>query len=253
MKTPALIALCILVVTLSVSPLSVFPAFALSSPETLVYQASWGGMTVGTAVQEVTSLGDELHIVNTIRSSGLLSAMFPISDKTMSIISREGNGSGMPRFFSEKLNEGSFHTQKEARFNLASLTVDSRDLLKKTEKTDAISASTFDSLSSIYYIRSIELVTGQSIFFDLYDFKHLWNTEVRVVRREEIRTPVGEFKTIMVQSQLRFRGAPSRVGNATVWLSDDSRRIPVRITTELKAGKITLTLVGGNYWPGSAR
>jgi hypothetical protein len=248
MKILALLALCTLMVTLSASPVS-----ALSSPETLVYEASWGGVTVGTAVQEVTALGDELRIVNTIRSSGLLSAMFPIGDKTVSIISRGGNRPGMPRFFSEKLNEGSFHTQKEARFDFSSLTVDSKDLLKKTEKTDSISASTYDSLSSIYYIRSIELVTGQSIFFDFYDFKHLWNTEVRVVRREEIRTPVGEFKTIMVQSQLRFRGAPSRVGNATFWLSDDDRRIPVRITTELKAGKITLTLVGGSYWPGSKR
>ena len=134
-------------------------------------------------------------------------------------------------------------------FRLNSLTVNTRDLLAKTEKSDSISAKTYDSLSSIYFIRSSELVPGQSILFDIYDFKRLWNTEVRVVKREDIRTPLGKFKTLMVTSQLRFKGVPARVGNATVWLTDDSRRIPVRITTKLKLGEITLTLVGGSYWP----
>jgi hypothetical protein len=236
----------LLLVTLTASPAS-----ALGVPEKLVYDVSWTGMKAGSAVLEVSAQGDELRIVNTIRSSGLVSAFFSMDDKTESVIfgKKDGTLSGLPKFFREKINEGKTHTVKEARFDFTNLRVDSSDLLKKTEKTDPISARTYDSLSSLYFIRAGELVPGESIYFDLYDFKHLWNTEVRVVKREEIRTPLGKFKTILVSTQLKFKGVPSRVGNLTVWISDDARRIPVRITTKLKLGEITMTLVGGSYWP----
>lgn len=240
MKTLAVFAQCILLVTILVSPAS-----ALGVPERLVYDVDWTGMKAGSAVLEMTAQGDELRIVNTIRSSGLVSAFFYIDDKSESVISR----GGMPRFFRENINEGKHKARKEASFNFTRLTVESKDLLRGTGKTDAISARTYDKISSIYFLRASELVPGQSIFFHIYDFKHLWNTEVRVVKREEIATPRGKFKTIMVTSRLTFNGVAARVGNATFWLTDDSRRIPVRIRTKLKVGDITLTLVGGSYWP----
>jgi len=48
----------------------------------------------------------------------------------------------------------------------------------------------------------------------------------------------------MVTSQLKHNGVAARVGDATFWFTDDSRRIPVKITTKLKVGEITLMLVG---------
>ena len=104
--------LCIL---LSVA-LSVSPASGLTVPERLVYEVSWSGIKAGSSVQEVTALGDELRIVNTIVASGLLSKVFSIDDKTESVISSKG-GLGMPRFFREKINEGKTHNMKEACFD----------------------------------------------------------------------------------------------------------------------------------------
>jgi hypothetical protein len=247
MKTLALLAQCIpLIITLLVSPAS-----ALSVQERLVYDVSWTGITAGTAVQEMTVQGEDLRIIYTIRSAGLLSSILSIDDRTESVLSR-GNAAeppGMPRFFRGQINEGKTHTLKEARFDQARLKVDTRDFLKNTEKSDPISARTFDTLSCIYFIRSSELVPGKSIFFDIYDLKRLWNTEVRVVRREEISTSLGKFKTIVVKTLLKAEGVSARTGDMTFWLTDDSRRIPVRIVTKIKMGAITLTLVGGSYWP----
>ena len=246
MKTQAKVALFLLLVFLPVSPAS-----ALVVPEKLVYDVSWTGVKAGSAVLQVTGGGDELRIVNTIRSTGLMSAFFSIDDRTESVISAKSGESlsGLPRFYREKIQEGKTRTLKEARFDFDRLFVDNRDLLKKNERGDPITARTFDSLSSLYFIRSSPLPPGASISFDIYDFKRLWNTEVRVVKRERLATPVGTFRTVMVTSQLKFKGVSSRVGSLTVWLSDDSRRIPVKMTTRLKVGEITMTLVGGSYWP----
>ena len=244
MKTPVLLSKAILLVALLVSHAS-----ALSVPERLVYDVNWSGIKAGSAVQEVTAQGDELHIVNTMRSSGLMASFFQVDDKTESVITSEEPGRGRPKFFRENINQGKHKALREAVFNFTALKADGRDLLKKTNKSTPISARTYDSLSSIYAIRSRELEPGQSIFFDVYSFKRILNAEVRVVKREEIRTELGKFKTLMVTSRLKFNGVPVRVGDATFWFTDDSRRIPVKIKTKLKVGEVTLTLVGGSHRP----
>jgi hypothetical protein len=201
-------------------------------------------------VQEVTRKDGEIRLVYTVHSSGWVSTFFPIDDRTESLLS-PGSGSepfGIPVLFREKLNEGKTHTWKEARVDLATLQVHTRDLLKKTEKSDPISAKTFDTLSCIYYLRTRPLVAGEPIRFDIYDFKRLWNAEVRVVKREGISTPVGRFKTVQLQALLNSEGVKPRADYMTVWLSDDALRIPVQITVKLKVGEFTATLAGGSHW-----
>lgn len=227
------------------------PAFALTIPERLVYDVSWTGIKAGTAIQEVSTQGGELHIVSTVHSAGWINPFFPVDDRTESVLLKSGGPEnlGMPRSYHEKINEGRTHTLKEAQFDSVRLKVDTRDFIRKTEKSDPISARTFDSLSCIYFVRSSELVLGKSLYIDIYDCKRLWNTEVQVVRREEISTPLGRFKTIVVKPLLKSEGFFARTGEVTVWLTDDRLRIPVKMTTKVKLGSITAMLVGGSYWP----
>lgn len=247
MKKSALLFLAIplFLLTLSTS------AQALTIPERLVYDVSWTGIKAGIAVQEVTAQGGDLHIVSTARSMGWLTPIFQVNDRTESIISRDvTEGFATPKFYREKINEGGFHTDKEAKFDATNCKVETKDHLKKTEKTDTISARTFDSLSAIYFVRATgELVVGKSIFIDIYDCKRLWHTEVQVLKREEISTPLGRFKTIVVKPLLKAEGFFARTGEVMVWLTDDSLRIPVKMTTKLKLGRITAVLAGGSYWP----
>ncbi|MBJ6798526.1 DUF3108 domain-containing protein [Geomonas propionica] len=228
-------------VVLILLALTVAPAAAFTLPERLTYDVTWSGMKAGSALLEATAQGDELRLTNTIRSTGIVSAFFKIDDRTESVTTRAGK----PKFFRENKREGSYRAAREATFNFSTLKANSIDLLKKIEQTDAITSRTYDNLSSIYFIRGSDLSPGRTIPFDIYDTKRLWNTEVRVVTRQEVRTPLGRFKTVMVTSRLKHNGEEAKVGNATFWFTDDDRRIPVKITTTMKVGEVTLTLVGG--------
>lgn len=233
------------------APFSAWAAHPLPVPEKLEYEVHWSGIKAGSAVQEVTPHNGELHLVYTVRSSGLVNTFFPIDDRSESVLTR-GSGAesfGMPRLFRERINEGKTHTNKEALFDLQQLKVETKDFLKHTEKTDSITPKTFDTLSCIYFIRSAELEPGKPVHMEVYDLKRLWNAEVRVVRREELRTPVGKFKTIVVRPVLTAEGQQPRTDYMTVWLSDDSRRIPVKLVVKLKVGEFRATLSGGSYWP----
>jgi hypothetical protein len=250
MKISALLALYASLVLL----LSVSPASALSVPEKLIYDVSWTGIKAATAVHEVTAKGEEVHIVSTTRSAPWLNTFFSVDDRAESVMTRGGvDRLATPKSYREKINEGKYHTLKEAHFDPQGLKVLTKDFLKKTEKTDPISSKTFDSLSSVYYVRSLDLVPGKSVYVDIYDCKRLWITEVKVLRREEIDTPMGKFKTLVVKPLLKAEGFFARSGDITIWLSDDNLRIPVKMTTKVKIGKITATLVGGSYWPQTAK
>jgi len=225
-------------------------ASALEVPERLVYDVSWSGLSAGSAVQEVTSRDGELHIVYTVRSSGLVNAFFSIDDRSESVLPG-GSGAGpigTPRLFREKINEGKTHTWKEALFDQTALKVDTKDFLKHTEKIDPISTKTHDTLSSVYFIRTSDLAPGTTYHIDIFDCKRLWNAEVHVARREEVSTPLGRFKTLVVTTQLKAEGVKPRPDYMTVWLSDDSLRVPVKMTIKLKVGEFTATLAGGSHW-----
>ena len=248
MKNLALLALCATLIL----PLSVSKASALNAPERLVYDVSLTGVKAATTVHEVSVKGDEFHFVSTTRSTSWVNTFFSVNDRSESVLTRGlGNCFGTPKYYRQKNNQGSHHALREAHFDSLKLRVEGRDLLKKTAKTEAISARTYDSLSCIYFVRSLDLVPGKSVYLDIYDCKRTWSTEVKVLRREEIVTPVGRFNTIVVQPLLKADGETPKSTDLTIWLSDDSLRIPVMMTTKAKVGKITAMLVGGSYWPKS--
>jgi len=237
---------CLLMALMWVSSALAFPI-----PERLEFEISYTGIPAGRAVQEATMEGNELHVVSTARSAAWLKLFFPVDDHIESILTdvAQPHFIGVPRLYSERIHEGWTRFHKEAYFDRQKLEVNTRDLLKNSETTKKISPKTYDTLSSFYYFRSIALQVGTSYFIDIFDCKKLWNTEVKVLRREEIETPLGRFKTVVIMPILKSEGIFARTGDMYIWLTDDERRIPVLMKSKVKIGSITVTLVGGSYWP----
>jgi hypothetical protein len=226
-------------------------ALAFPIPERLEFEISYGGITAGRAVQEVTLVGNEVHIVSTARSADWLKLFFPVDDRIESILIKGAppHFIGVPRLYRERIREGWSRFEKDAVFDCELLDVNTKDFLNKTEITRKITRRTFDTLSSFYYFRTVALQVGTSSFIDIFDCKNLWNTEVQVLRREQIKTKLGIFKTIVIKPLLKSAGIFARTGDIFIWLTDDDRRIPVLMTSKVRIGSITVTLVGGSYWP----
>ncbi|HEY3307796.1 MAG TPA: DUF3108 domain-containing protein [Desulfuromonadaceae bacterium] len=242
-----LIAIMVLLVAL----LGAQSSAAFPIPERLEFDISYTGISAGRAVQEVTLEGDEVHIVSTAHSAAWLKLFFPVDDRIESllIMSAPPHNIGVPRLYRERIKEGWTRFQKDAVFDRQKLEVTTKDLIKKTETTQKITKLTYDTLSSFFYFRSVPLQVGSSQYIDIFDCKKLWNTEVQVLRREEVETPLGKFKTVVIKPLLKSEGIFARTGDMHIWLTDDDRRIPVMMKSKVKIGSITATLVGGSYWP----
>lgn len=104
-------------------------------------------------------------------------------------------------------------------------------------KPIAIEANTFDTLSSIYYIRLLDLDRGEPVSMTVVS-RRLFPLAVVVQGRETVTTPAGTFKTIRVEPE----GPEGLIGkgkNLTLWLTDDEKKMPVQIKSKLKVGTLT--------------
>jgi hypothetical protein len=104
-------------------------------------------------------------------------------------------------------------------------------------KPIAIEENTFDSLSSIYYIRLLDLDRGEPVSMTVVS-RRLFPLSVVVRGRETITTPAGTFRTVRVEPQ----GPDGLIGKGktlTLWLTDDDRKMPVQLKSKLKVGTLT--------------
>jgi len=224
---------------------------AFSLPERLVFDVSWSGIKAGSAVQEVVLNGDVVTITSTSKSADWLSVFYKVDDHMEAVMTKGENGQlfGVPRIYRENLSEGRTRFHKEVTFDHTERNAVIVNFLDNSRSNFTITPITFDSLSCFFFARLQDLEIGKSFYIDVFDGKRLHNTEVKVLRREELKTDVGTFKTILIMPLLKTNGIFSKTGELYIWLTDDERHIPVKMKSKVKIGSITAKLVGGSYWP----
>jgi hypothetical protein len=99
-----------------------------------------------------------------------------------------------------------------------------------------------DEGSFLYFMRSIPLEVGRT-----YTFNRYYNLErnpvvIKVIRRERVKVPFGEFDAIVAEPVIKSRGLFSENGHAEVWLADDSTHRILRLKSKLSFGTLTLEL-----------
>lgn len=112
-----------------------------------------------------------------------------------------------------------------------------------------------DVLSAIYYLRTQPLAVGKSLELTISDSGRVYQVPVRVVERKRMKTIVGRVEALRVDAEVY---GPNRLidgeGQFSIWVTNDSRRIPVsaRIKTEYGTFDITLRKVIRNPTPGES-
>lgn len=102
-----------------------------------------------------------------------------------------------------------------------------------------IEGTTLDALSSVYYLRTLDLEGETPIELRVVSRE---NSTLRLERqgRERVKTPAGTFQTIRVEPKTTGDSLIGKGKSLVLWLTDDERKVPVQIKSRLKFG----TLVG---------
>lgn len=95
-----------------------------------------------------------------------------------------------------------------------------------------------DELSLLYYIRTLPLRTGdRDLGAGHFDVKRN-PIGLRVVGRKSTEVAAGRFDVVEIQLKVRDPRRYRGTGTVTVQLTDDARRLPVRIRTALPGSSI---------------
>ena len=103
-------------------------------------------------------------------------------------------------------------------------------------------ADPLDDGAFLYFVRNQPLVVGNRYDFARYFIVDRNPVTVIVERTEKIEVPAGPFSTIVIRPVIKARGVFSKNGRAEIWLTNDERRLVVRLETHLPFGTISLRL-----------
>lgn len=85
-----------------------------------------------------------------------------------------------------------------------------------------------DVLSAIYFVRAQKLNEGDVIPVPISDGGEVFNIEVVVGKRYEVKLALGQFKTVRLDAKVFDGRFLKRSGEMLVWISDDPKRLIVR-------------------------
>lgn len=211
-------------------------------PQVFDYTIMWNGIYAGTSTLALTPDGKFTDITSSARSANFISLFFKVNDL---VESKLDTGSFTPVSYKMQLREGKRVRDKEVSFTGSGTTggkIYYTDI-QKNEKAQFDSAGrVFDPLSSFFYVRTLPLVVGKSVFVKVFDSKKLYDVEIKVLKKEQVRTWMGTYNAILVKPVMKSEGIFLSKGDIEIWLSDDANRIPLMLRTTVGVGAITAVL-----------
>jgi len=212
---------------------------AKSTKEKLFFDIYWLGIYVGKAILEASHDNGILRITSQAYSAPFISAFYKVEDHAESLIIE-----GIPVSFRIKQREGRYRSDKETIFDMSNRIVTYFNYLKGFKDEHIMkNGFTWDVISGFFYLRTQPLDVGKTIFIDIFDSNKFYKAKVEVLRKEKIEIPNrGEVSTVIVKPELQSEGLFQRKGDVLIWLTDDEKKIPVRVQTKVPVGNVVAEL-----------
>jgi hypothetical protein len=220
------------------------PILPFTEGEDLIYEISWFGIPAGTGrlhvKEKIVKDGREVfHIAYSALSSELFSHFYKVDDTAETFMDAAGL---FPWSFKLKVREGRTKRDVETLFDqIGHKAAFKKDKDKPVEVS--IPPAVQDAFSSLYYLRTKNLIVGEKIVIDVFEDKKNWQVEVNVLKKERIKIYSGEVDTILVKPLLKYEGIFQRKGDVYIWLTDDDRKIPVQVRTKVIIGSVYAKII----------
>ncbi|HEY1078645.1 MAG TPA: DUF3108 domain-containing protein [Bdellovibrio sp.] len=97
--------------------------------------------------------------------------------------------------------------------------------------------------SAIFYMRNFQWETGKEYAFRVANDNENLVFSGKALRREVLKTKLGPMKAIVVQPTFFLKGKFKPIGDNFIWLSDDDRRLILRIESKIKIGTLVSEVI----------
>jgi hypothetical protein len=213
--------------------------------EKLTYQIFWGPFVVGRATLEVAGTEpvdghDCYHLIAKAKTSGLIDLLFPVNSLAESWLDRDGLFS---RKYSEDRTEGAHHRATDTHYDYVNKQAVMTNHINGRVKRMALDQHVEDVVSSVYVVRTRKLMLDSEQTFRINDGSTNYNVTIRPDERKSLWVrPVGDIPALRIEPTPTLNIVSANKGRMWFWISDDPRRLPLLVNTELKFGNAKLVL-----------
>ncbi len=212
--------------------------------EQLKYTLQWGLLNVGTALAWSEWVNEEgrwqLALRLRTRSNAVLDAIYPVDDY---IESRVDPATFLPIRFIKKINEGRNRYDEVTVFDYAEGVAQWRSLLRGREKELPIDETIRDIPTLLYWFRRERLAPGDERELRVMADNKIYTVLPRPVAMETIAVPgFGPVRCIRYEPAAEFNGLFVRKGKVWLWVSDDDRRVAMKIEAEVPVARVRAVL-----------
>jgi len=214
------------------------PSYPFGVGEKLSYSAKLGMLTLGSGTLEVAA-------VDTVRGVESFRLRFRLQGKTMFyslddvLESWIGTSDLTSRRFVQDFNENDKATKRHYE-----IFPDSGFYLEQgKDRKEETPADPLDDAAFFYFVRVTPLEVGRKYTYDRYFRKEKNPVTIEVLKRERMDLPDGsKVNCLVLHPVIDTKGLFSKRSDTRIWLTDDTRRLPVQIRTKFPFGTITLRL-----------
>ncbi|MCF6296374.1 MAG: DUF3108 domain-containing protein [Flavobacteriaceae bacterium] len=215
--------------------------------EFLKFKITYGLINAGFAslkVEETVTNNESMHhVIGKGWTIGMTHFFFPVKDDYQTYISKK---TSLPYRFIRKIREGSHTKNKEIFFNHKKQQAKVLDYKHDTEKLFTIEKEIQDMLSTLYYLRSLDLKTlkkEEAITVNMFLDNEIIKFKLIFKGRELIKTKFGKVKTLVFSPTVQEGRVFKENESVTLWITDDANKIPIKIKASILIGSLKAELV----------
>lgn len=224
--------------------------FPFEGGEKEVYNASWNGM-ISVATAEIHTVptvvdGKKVYQVRVeAKTSRALDLIWRMRDTISSTFDAKAL---LPSRFTFAQRENSRVIDTEARFDAVTKqwAVNRQQVGKKPRVYYFDSNNTLDPITAVYLARSTDFKVGDKLYFKVFGGRYQYLLELFVEKKEPVSIKSGKtveaYRIIPRVQNITKNGYASRFNEATIWISADERRMPIKMSSKIAFGTVQLEL-----------
>jgi len=222
-------------------PLDSLSQNAFCVGEKLVFDVGYGFITAGEATMSIPAIdtfaGHSCYAVMfQVNSTPTFSWFYEVRDRYQTHLDVD---SIYPWHFEQHIREGHYRRDFTADFDQIN------HIVVTSESKFPIPPRVHDIMSAFYYARTLDFShkkAGDRIHLHNFYKDSTYELDVEFRGRETIKVEAGTFKCLIIEPLAKEGGLFKSEGKVLLWLSDDERKIPVKVSTKVLIGSISAEL-----------
>jgi hypothetical protein len=214
------------------------PPFAVG--EKLTFSVRYEFVKAGEAVIEVEGITEfngrpAYKFATVARSTMPFSLVFEVEDRVESLLDVERLHSLR---YEKNIKEGHYEKSEVVVFDQ-----ERHVAIYPGGKEVPLEPDALDVLSSLFYVRFMDLEVGKSVFIDNHADGKNYSLEIKIIREETVEVPAGTFDCYVAEPILKAAGIFQHEGRLAVWIAKDHKHIPVKMESKVVIGAIKALLI----------